>query len=103
MKRPQHIVLMEGGPPAKRRRCHFLEEEESNVPVKGQLDGSSSRSKFDSDEEVEGSSASDDDSNGIVSDVGLKASLHGTPGYTRTDRTKSPSLGCTCCPYGGTS
>ena len=74
MKWPQ----MEGGPPAKRRRHYFLEEEESSAPVKGQLDGSSSRSKFDSDEELEGSS--DDDSNGIVSDVGLKGSLHGTPG-----------------------
>lgn len=64
--------LMEGGPPAKRRRlCRsdFLEDEEwstqeqntlvrdRSTPVR-QQDGSSSRSKFDSNEE------SDDDSNG---------------------------------------
>ena len=60
---------MEGGPPAKRRRLcinrsDFLEDEEwstqeqdRSTPVR-QLDGSSSRFKFDSNEE------SDDDSNG---------------------------------------
>ena len=65
---------MEGGPPAKRRRrcinrSDFLEDEEWSAPehstlIRGrstpvrQLDGSSSRFKFDSNEE------SDDDSNG---------------------------------------
>ena len=75
--RQQHcsglMPVMEGGPPAKRRRrcinrSDFLEDEEWSAPdqstlIKGrstpvrQLDGSSSRFKFDS--------KSDEDSNGI--------------------------------------
>ena len=80
---------MEGGPPAKRRctnRSDFLEDEEWSTLVSGrstpvrQLEGSSSRFKFDSNVE------SDDDSNG-------KWIMEGSamPDYLQTFRQKIAS------------
>ena len=85
---------MEGGPPAKRRRrctnrSDFLEDEEWSTPVSDrstpvrQLDGSSSRFKFDSKEE------SNDDSNGkwSMEGSGIRQTIcnHSVPQYMGGD------------------